>query len=107
MKRPAVLLLLCAIPLCCQPNKGELHLRLVDPAGRTIQGAIQIVSQANQYNAAPKTNKSDRIDMQLQVNGEKLNNVLNVVDFGGLFPGSAFLRDQSKIQLVHVVAPDP
>lgn len=54
MKRSAVLLLLCTISLCCQPNKGELHLRLVDPAGRTIQGAIQIVSQANQNNARPR-----------------------------------------------------
>ena len=33
--------------------------------------------------------KSDRIDMRLQVDGQNLNNVLNVIDFGGLFSGNA------------------
>jgi len=33
--------------------------------------------------------KSDRINMRLQVDGQNLNNVLNVIDFGGLFSGNA------------------
>jgi hypothetical protein len=33
--------------------------------------------------------KSDRMDMRLQVDGQNLNNVLNVIDFGGLFSGNA------------------
>ena len=43
--------------------------------------------------------KSDRVNMQLQADGENLSNILNVIDFGGLFSGnaigpsrSAFLR---------------
>lgn len=33
--------------------------------------------------------KSDRLKMQLQLDGENLTNVLNVIDFGGLFSGNA------------------
>jgi len=33
--------------------------------------------------------RSERMDMQLQVDGENLNNVLDVIDFGGLFSGNA------------------
>ncbi len=43
--------------------------------------------------------KTDKMDMRLQVDGQNLTNVLNVIDFGGLFSGnaigparSAFLR---------------
>jgi hypothetical protein len=33
--------------------------------------------------------KSDRVNMRLQADGQNLNNVLNVIDFGGLFSGNA------------------
>jgi hypothetical protein len=33
--------------------------------------------------------KTERMKMQLQVDGENLNNVLDVIDFGGLFSGNA------------------
>jgi Carboxypeptidase regulatory-like domain/TonB-dependent Receptor Plug Domain len=33
--------------------------------------------------------KSDRLNVQLQVDGQNLTNVLNVIDFGGLFSGNA------------------
>ena len=33
--------------------------------------------------------QSDRMNMRLQVDGQNLNNVLNVIDFGGLFSGNA------------------
>jgi len=33
--------------------------------------------------------KSDRLNMRLQVDGQNLNNILNVIDFGGLFSGNA------------------
>ncbi len=33
--------------------------------------------------------KSDRMNMQLQIDGQNLNNVLDVIDFGGLFSGNA------------------
>jgi hypothetical protein len=33
--------------------------------------------------------KSDRVTMRLQADGQNLNNVLDVIDFGGLFSGNA------------------
>ena len=33
--------------------------------------------------------KSDRVNMQLQADGQNLNDVLDVIDFGGLFSGNA------------------
>jgi hypothetical protein len=33
--------------------------------------------------------KTDRFAVRLQVDGENLNNRLNVIDFGGLFSGNA------------------
>jgi hypothetical protein len=46
---------------------------------------------AFQVNASAGANvyKSDRLNMQLQIDGQNLNNVLNVIDFGGLFSGNA------------------
>ncbi len=33
--------------------------------------------------------KNDRVDMKFQVDGQNLTNLLNVIDFGGLFSGNA------------------
>ncbi|HEV2133425.1 MAG TPA: hypothetical protein VGR47_04120 [Terracidiphilus sp.] len=33
--------------------------------------------------------KSERVNVQLQADGENLSNVLDVIDFGGLFSGNA------------------
>jgi len=33
--------------------------------------------------------KSDRLKMNFQADGENLSNVLDVIDFGGLFSGNA------------------
>lgn len=44
-----------------------------------------------QVNASAGANiyKSERINMNLQVDGQNLNNVLDVIDFGGVFSGNA------------------
>ena len=40
--------------------------------------------------------KSDRINSRFQIDGDNLNNRLNVIDFGGLFSGNAtVLREAS------------
>jgi len=46
---------------------------------------------AFQVNAAAGANiyKSDRLNMRLQADGQNLTNVLDVIDFGGLFSGNA------------------
>jgi hypothetical protein len=33
--------------------------------------------------------KSDRVNVQLQADGQNLTNLLDVIDFGGLFSGNA------------------
>ena len=71
-----------------------------------IQGQVQIYGQqvidrinfargriypAFQVNASAGADiyKSDRINTRVQIDGQNLNNVLNVIDFGGLFSGNA------------------
>jgi hypothetical protein len=49
LKRFAALFFFCALPLLCQSNSGELHLKLTDPSGLGVKASVQIVSQANQY----------------------------------------------------------
>ena len=33
--------------------------------------------------------KSERLNVRIQADGQNLNNILNVIDFGGLFSGNA------------------
>jgi hypothetical protein len=70
-------------------------------AGVTAQYGSKVVSRVNfnrgriypsfQVNASAGATvyKSDRVNMRLQVDGENLNNVVDVIDFGGLFSGNA------------------
>jgi len=52
------------------------------------RGRIYPAFQAN-ASAGADVYKSDRMNMRFQVDGQNLNNVLNVIDFGGLFSGNA------------------
>lgn len=52
------------------------------------RGRVYPVLQAN-ASAGADVYKSERVDVQLQADGENLNNVLDVIDFGGLFSGNA------------------
>ncbi len=52
------------------------------------RGRIYPAFQVN-ASAGADVYKSDRINMQFQADGQNLNNVLNVIDFGGLFSGNA------------------
>lgn len=52
------------------------------------RGQIYPALQAN-ASAGVDVYKSDRMNMSLQADGQNLNNVLNVIDFGGLFSGNA------------------
>ncbi len=57
--------------------------RIDFPAGR-IDPSFQVNASAG-----ADILKSDRLKMRLQVDGENLTNVLDVIDFGGLFSGNA------------------
>jgi TonB-dependent Receptor Plug Domain len=52
------------------------------------RGRIYPAFQVNASGGA-EVYKSDRLKMRLQIDGQNLNNVLNVIDFGGLFSGNA------------------
>lgn len=52
------------------------------------RGRIYPAFQAN-ASAGATVYQSSRVNMNLQVDGQNLNNVLNVIDFGGLFSGNA------------------
>ena len=52
------------------------------------RGRIYPAFQAN-ASAGAEIYKSDRVRVRFQADGRNLNNILNVIDFGGLFSGNA------------------
>jgi hypothetical protein len=72
-----------------------------DPATALAEYGQQVLNRINfargriypsfQVNASAGAEiyKSDRVNMQFQVDGQNLTNVLDVIDFGGLFSGNA------------------
>jgi TonB-dependent receptor-like protein len=52
------------------------------------RGRIFPAFQVN-ASAGAELYRSDKLNMRFQVDGQNLNNVLNVIDFGGLFSGNA------------------
>jgi hypothetical protein len=63
---------------------GQQVLNRINFARGRIYPAFQVNASAGAV-----VYKSDRAIMRLQVDGQNLNNVLNVIDFGGLFSGNA------------------
>ncbi len=57
--------------------------RIDFPAGR-IEPSFQVNASAG-----ADVYKSDRMSVRFQIDGENLTNVLDVIDFGGLFSGNA------------------
>ena len=43
------LIFLCASPLLAQSNTGELRVRVTDPSGLGVKSAVEVVSEANQF----------------------------------------------------------
>jgi hypothetical protein len=64
MKRFALCLLFWALPLFCQSNRGELHLKVTDPSGVGLKTTVHIISEANQYRGALLTNEQGNLDVQ-------------------------------------------
>jgi hypothetical protein len=64
MKRLLAIFFLCASPLFCQSNSGELRLKVTDPTGIGVKTTVQIVSQANQYHNTLATNDQGMLDVQ-------------------------------------------
>jgi len=53
-----------------------------------VRGRIYPSFQVN-ASAGADVYKSDRVNVRFQIDGQNLNDVLNVIDFGGLFSGNA------------------
>lgn len=64
MKKLAALFLLSALPLLCQSNTGELHLKVTDPSGAGVKTTVEIVSEANQYRSTLTTDDQGGLDVQ-------------------------------------------
>jgi hypothetical protein len=64
MNRLLGAVLFCALPLLGQSNRGELRLRVTDPAGLAVRTTVQIVCEANQYRNTLATNDQGRLDVQ-------------------------------------------
>jgi outer membrane receptor for Fe3+-dicitrate len=63
-RRIAGLFFLCAFPLYCQSNSGELRLRVTDPSGLAVKTTVLIVSEANQYRNSLATSDQGTLDVQ-------------------------------------------
>ena len=61
--RIAVLLFLCALPVHCQSNRGELRLKVTDPSGLGVRTNVLIVSEANQYRNTLTTTEQGTLDV--------------------------------------------
>lgn len=64
MRRFAVLVLFCTLPIRAQSNMGELRLKVTDPSGLGVKTNVQIVSQANQYRNTLMTDDQGRLEVQ-------------------------------------------
>ena len=64
MTRLAAILFLCAMPLFCQSNSGELRLKVSDPAGLAVKTTVQITSKANGYRNTLATSDEGRLNVQ-------------------------------------------
>jgi hypothetical protein len=63
MKRFAALFLLCALPLFCQSNRGELRLKVTDPSGLCVKATVQVISEANHYRNTSATSDQGTLDV--------------------------------------------
>jgi hypothetical protein len=63
IKRLAALVLLCAGPVFCQSNSGELRLRVTGPSGRGVRTAVRILSEASQYRSTLQTDEQGNLDV--------------------------------------------
>jgi hypothetical protein len=59
----AVLFFLCALPVYCQSNRGELRLKVTDPSGLGVKTAVLIVCEANQYRNNLTTTEQGTLDV--------------------------------------------
>jgi hypothetical protein len=60
----AIVFLLAALPLLGQSNRGELRVKVTDPAGLGLKVTVQLNSEANQYRNVLVTDERGELDVQ-------------------------------------------
>jgi len=68
-KKLLITVLLWALPLLGQSNRGELRLKVTDPAGLGVKTTVQIISKANQYRNTLATSEQGNLDVQRLIYG--------------------------------------
>jgi hypothetical protein len=64
MKKLIFLFFFCASTVLCQSNRGELRLKVVDPAGAGVKTSVQIKSEANGYQNVLATDDQGSLDLR-------------------------------------------
>jgi hypothetical protein len=64
MRRLLTLFFLCAWPVFCQTNSGELRLKVTDPSGLVVKAVIHVTSQANGYSSVLATTDLGTLDVR-------------------------------------------
>jgi hypothetical protein len=64
MKTLILLFFFCASTVLCQSNRGELHLKVVDPKGAGVKTIVQIKSEANGYQNVLATDDQGSLDLR-------------------------------------------
>jgi TonB-dependent Receptor Plug Domain len=98
-ERIAWLFFLCALPVYCQSNRGELRLKVIDPSGLGVKTTVLIVSEANQYRISLSTTEQGTLEVQRLPFGVYQ---LEVVQRGFL-PASETVEIRSSIATEHTI----
>jgi hypothetical protein len=116
MKRFVAIFLFCAAPLIGQSNRGELRLRVTDPAGLGVKTAVQIVSQANRYRNTLATTDQGSLNVQrlpygiyrLEIRQPGFADITESVDIHSSIPTEYTIRLKlsSVNESVTVIAPN-
>ena len=116
MKRFAVILMLCSSPLLSQSNRGELRLKVTDPAGLGVKTTVQLTSKANQYRNTLSTSDQGTLNVQrlpygiyqLEIREQGFFTVSASIDIHSLIPTdyTIHLKLSSVNESVTVTAPD-
>jgi hypothetical protein len=79
------------LPFEFDGNPSEVLAEYGQPMLNRINFARGRMDPSFQVNASAGADvyKSDHVQMRLQIDGQNLTNVLDVIDFGGLFSGNA------------------
>jgi hypothetical protein len=98
-RRIAWLFLLCALPVYCQSNRGELRLKVIDPSGLGVKTSVLIVSEANQYRISLTTSEQGTLDVpRLSFGVYQLEIVQS-----GFYPASETVDIRSTIPTEHTI----